>query len=86
MSGALDSLSNAGVSSRDTSTRGTSSMAEIAEPEPVEIGSSGYGREMSAAEKATAVEVEANHRIRFEERKKRRKGVRLWIGNLKIWL
>jgi hypothetical protein len=51
---------------------------------PVEIGSSGYGKEMSGPEKAKAVEMEANQRIRFEERKRRRRGVRLIIGRMKI--
>jgi hypothetical protein len=52
---------------------------------PVEIGSSGYGKEMSEPEKIKAVEMEANQRIRFEERKGRRRGVRLMVGGMKIW-
>ncbi|KAE9376491.1 hypothetical protein N431DRAFT_479739 [Stipitochalara longipes BDJ] len=51
---------------------------------PVEIGSSGYGKEMSAQEKGKAVEMEANQRIRFEERKRRRRGVRLLVGRRKV--
>ncbi|PMD48974.1 hypothetical protein L207DRAFT_627610 [Hyaloscypha variabilis F] len=52
---------------------------------PVEIGSSGYGKEMSAQEKGKAVEMEANQRVRFEERKGRRRGVRLLVGRMNIW-
>jgi len=51
---------------------------------PIEIGSSGYGKIMSAQEKGKAVEMEANQRIKFEERKRRRRGVRLMVGRRKI--
>jgi hypothetical protein len=54
------------------------------EPEPVEIGSSGYGKEMSGQEKERAVEIEANQRVKFEERKRRRRGVRLMVGRTKV--
>jgi hypothetical protein len=50
----------------------------------IEIGSSGYGKQMSGQEKEKAVEVEAHQNIPFEERKRRRKGVRLMIGRMKI--
>jgi hypothetical protein len=83
------------IGSRRTSTRPTTGsdieMADVMEvegsqpePEPVEIGSSGYGKEMSGQEKEKAVEMEANQRIRFEERKRRRKGVRLMVGRTKV--
>jgi len=93
MSGALDSVSSVAISSRRPSTRpGTGE--EIAEPEqkqepesePVEIGSSGYGKEMSEVEKGKAVELEPNQRVRFEERKRRRRGVKLAVGRLRILL
>ncbi|PMD17839.1 hypothetical protein NA56DRAFT_727881 [Hyaloscypha hepaticicola] len=51
-----------------------------------EIGSSGYGKQMSGLEKGKAIELEANQRIKFEERKRRRRGVRLMVGRRKILL
>jgi hypothetical protein len=39
---------------------------------------------MSGLEKGSAIELEANQRIKFEERKRWRKGVRLMIGRRKI--
>jgi hypothetical protein len=53
---------------------------------PDQIGSSGYGKQMSGLEKGKAIELEANQRIKFEERKRRRRGVRLMIGRKKILL
>jgi hypothetical protein len=83
------------IGSRRPSTRPTTGsdieMADVMEvegsqpeAEPVEIGSSGYGKEMSGQEKEKAVEMEANQRIRFEERKRRRRGVRLMVGRTKV--
>jgi hypothetical protein len=97
MSGGLDSASSVIISSRDPSSRrpstrpGTSDMTELEvepepEPEPVEIGSSGYGKMMSGMEKGQAVELEATRRVKFEERKRRRRGVKLAIGRLRILL
>jgi hypothetical protein len=51
----------------------------------IEIGSSGYGKQMSGQEKEKAVEVEAHQNIPFEERKRRRRGIRLMIERTKIW-
>ena len=54
--------------------------------ERVEIGSSGYGKQPSQAEREVAVEMEAQQRVKFEERKRRRRGVRLLVGGRKILL
>lgn len=93
ISAGVSSPTTGTIGSRRPSTRpGTGSdieMVEVVEepepePEPVEIGSSGYGKEMSRQEKDKAVELEANRRVKFEERKRRRRGVRLMIGRMKI--
>jgi hypothetical protein len=54
--------------------------------ERVEIGSSGYGKQMSGMEKRLAVEMEAQQRVKFEERKRRRRGVKLMVRGKKILL
>jgi hypothetical protein len=54
--------------------------------QPDQIGSSGYGKQMSWLEKGRVVELEANQRIRFEERKQRRRGVPLVVRRAKIFL
>ncbi|PMD63532.1 uncharacterized protein K444DRAFT_660993 [Hyaloscypha bicolor E] len=95
VSAGVSSPTTTTIGSRRTSTRPTTGsdieMADVMEvegsqpePEPVEIGSSGYGKEMSGQEKEKAVEMEANQRIRFEERKRRRRGVRLMVGRTKV--